>query len=75
VARRYPIDVSLASSLRERRIQAGLSQNAVALNSGLTEAMVARYETMRCGIPASAVAAIDRALAEAEHRQEVGTTL
>lgn len=74
MARRYQINPGLAASLRQRRIRAGLSQNALALATGcLTEASVARYETLRCGISAEAQAAIEHALVEAG-RQPVAST-
>jgi transcriptional regulator with XRE-family HTH domain len=66
--RRYPLNADLAATVRQRRTSVGLSQNALALASGLTEASVARYETLRSGISPEALARIEGALAEAERK-------
>ena len=60
--RMYPIDPNLAESLARRRRGLRLSQNALALAAGLTEAAIAKYETLRCPIPPDRRAAIERAL-------------
>jgi len=64
-ARLYPLDPSLAEQLARRRRALGLSQNALALAAGLTEASVAKYETLRCPIPPDRHTAIERALDKA----------
>jgi transcriptional regulator with XRE-family HTH domain len=69
--RRYPLDADLAATVRRRRTRVGFSQNDLALASGLTEASVARYETLRCGISPQALARIEGALAKAERQAAV----
>lgn len=66
--RQYPIDPTLAHALATRRRAVGLSQNALALAAGLTEAAVAKYETLRCPIPPDKLAAINGALRDAEQK-------
>jgi transcriptional regulator with XRE-family HTH domain len=62
----YPLDADLAASIRRRRRSLGLSQNQLALDAGLTESALQRYETLRFPIPPHCRAAIERALAEHE---------
>lgn len=64
-ARLYPLDPDLARQLARRRRALGLSQNALAIAAGLTEAALAKYETLRCPIPPERRASIERALDEA----------
>ena len=72
MARLHPLDADLAASIARRRRAVGLSQAILALAAGLTEATLARYETMRYGIPADSRAALERALAEAEAKDPKG---
>lgn len=69
MVRLYPLDPQVAASIARRRRAAGLSQNAIALATGLTEAAVTKYETLRTPIPPEKLAAIEHALAEAEGRK------
>jgi transcriptional regulator with XRE-family HTH domain len=71
--RLYPIDPDLAGTLARRRRALGLSQNALALAAGLTEASVAKYETLRCPIPPDRCAAIERVLNNADQIQRVAS--
>lgn len=66
--RLYPLDPDLAATFARRRRALGMSQNALALAASLTEARVARYETLRAPISPSAREAIEQALAEAEQQ-------
>lgn len=67
--RLHPLDPAYAASIARRRRQLRLPQVAVALASGLTEAAISKYETLRCPVPPHKRAAIDRALDEAERAQ------
>ena len=66
--RRYPLDESLATHLARERRARGLTQNQLALAAGLTEGAISKYERLAYGIPPEALAAIERALAEAARR-------
>jgi transcriptional regulator with XRE-family HTH domain len=73
MTRLYALDAALARSLAQRRRAVGWSQNDLALASGLTEGAIAKYETCRCPIPPEKRAAMERALAKAEHDAAVPT--
>ncbi len=64
--RLYTIDPTIAKVIVARRKTLGLSQNALALATGLTEAAIAKYETLRCPVPPERLIAIEQALADAE---------
>jgi ribosome-binding protein aMBF1 (putative translation factor) len=66
--RYYPLNADLAASIRRRRRSLGMSMNELALGSGLSEAAVQRYETLRYPIPPHCQAAIEDALAQAERK-------
>ncbi len=67
--RLYALDPDLAASFAHRRRALGLSQNALALAASLTEASIARYETLRAPISPSVREAIEQALAAAERQR------
>ncbi len=69
--RLYPPDPTTACSIVARRKALGLSQNSLARMAGLTEAAITKYETLRVGPPPNKLAAIDRALSEAERKVSV----
>lgn len=64
--RLYTLDPTTTEAIVTRRRALGLSQNALALATGLTEAAIAKYETLRCPIPPERLRAIEQALASAE---------
>ena len=64
--RQQPLDPALAESLAERRRRAGLTQNQIALATGIPEVTLHRYETARSPIPQERYLAIEGVLAEAE---------
>jgi hypothetical protein len=72
MSRLHPLDPDLARSLAMRRRALGWSQNRLALaatrcsSADLTEAAIAKYETLRCPIPPDKWAAIEHALSQAE---------
>lgn len=66
--RTIPIDPNAAARLAARRRAAGLTQNALALAAGLSEASISKLETARVPLYPSALEAIDRVLAKAEQR-------
>ena len=68
--RLFPLDLALATRLVERRQALGWSQNRLALASGLSEAAVQKYETLRCPLPPHAREVIERALGDAEQSRE-----
>jgi transcriptional regulator with XRE-family HTH domain len=69
--RRIPLDAELAAALVRRRRALRLSQNALALRAGLSEAALSKYETMRTSIPAEARGSLERAFAEIERDMAV----
>jgi len=71
--RLYPLDPDLVGQLTRRRRALGLSQNALALAAGLTEASVAKYETLRCPIPPDRLAAIQRALNDVANTENIAS--
>ena len=64
----YHLDRALAENIARRRRAAGLTQNDVALATGLSEVVVCRYETLRAPIPPERLERIEEVLAEAESR-------
>jgi len=64
--RLYKLDPSTAESIKQRHHVLRLSQNALALATGLTEAAIAKYEMLRCPIPPEWLIAIEQALADTE---------
>lgn len=60
--RTIPIDPATAASLATRRRNAGLSQNQVALELGVSEAAISHMETARTPVSAATRAAIEEAI-------------
>ncbi len=64
--RLHLLDPDLVGQLVQRRHALGLSQNALAMAAGLTEAALAKYETLRCPISPERRASLERALDDAD---------
>jgi transcriptional regulator with XRE-family HTH domain len=60
--RTIPIDPATAAALRARRRSRHISQNALALELGVSEATVSKWETARVGVSPPLVARIEAAL-------------
>ncbi len=71
----YPLDPASAQRLTNRRRTLGLTQNAIALATGLSESTIAKLETLRLPFSPEHRAVIDRTLDEAERGQNGGATL
>jgi predicted transcriptional regulator len=64
------VNRDLAASLAHRRRAVGLTQNEVALATGLTETIICRLETLRLPISPERRALIEQVLTEAEQQRE-----
>jgi len=60
--RTIPIDPNVAAALRVRRRSRHISQNALALALGVSEATVSKWETARVGVSPALAARIEDAL-------------
>ncbi len=60
--RTIPIDPNVAATLRARRRARHITQNALALELGISEAMISKFETSRLGVSPTLAARIDEAL-------------
>lgn len=58
------IDPGLAASLATRRRASRVTQNALALELGVSEGMISKWETCRVPVPPSLAARIEAALAQ-----------
>lgn len=72
--RLIPINLTTSSVIAEKRRAAGLTQNDIALELGVSEGMISRWETARSPVSASTRAAIEEAIARlAPQRLEVAS--
>ena len=67
--RTIPIDPAGAAALRARRRARHITQNALALELGVSEATVGKWETARVGLSPALTARIDEALEQLVQRR------
>jgi len=67
--RTIPIDLAAADALRARRRTRHISQNDLALELGVSEATVSKWETARVGVSPALAARIEEALERLTNRR------